>query len=320
MDVDTDCKSGWCDGNLGFTCSGTCRDKKFDKESCDGSNGQCRGGICENGVCKGEDVVELLARCALDVYSFSNEGFSGRLVREYKQEQKFGVNGIQFGVYKILSGERKGKRIMAFRGTNSGLDVVSDIGIGSWLGMAVTRELIKYVKERTSDQNPDYVTGHSLGGFYAEIASATYGKPGAAFNAPGPNKVIKSRSFMPENPKFKVGFGVHLTHKDAVSYVGNFLGVAASHVSEPVWHTVNSNHPLTLHSMAEMLRHFTYGICTPRAGDIDFDCWSACGGKGGKCESACGSGGHCCRAGHIDCPDDLNRYGHTKYHTCVICK
>ena len=115
---------------------------------------------------------------------------------------------------------------------------------------------IQNVKDRVREQNPDYVTGHSLGGFYAEIASATFGLPGASFNAPGPWKLIKSRGFIPAKPKYKVGFSVHLTRGDAVSYVGSFLGVDASHVSKPVWYSLDTMDVMKLHSMDEMLKRF----------------------------------------------------------------
>ena len=76
---------------------------------------------------------------------------------------------------------------------------------------------MEWVKYYVGWKNPDFVTGHSLGGFYAEIASATFGKPGASFNAPGPWGLFPINSFIPPFPKYDVGFAVHLTRGDVVS-------------------------------------------------------------------------------------------------------
>lgn len=55
-----------------------------------------------------EDMVGLLARCSKDVYSMDNKRLGTHLKRIYDQKQMFGKNGIQFAVYRILSGANKG--------------------------------------------------------------------------------------------------------------------------------------------------------------------------------------------------------------------
>lgn len=109
------------------------------------------------------------------------------------------------------------------------------------------------------DQKPDFVTGHSLGGFYAEIASATFGLPGASFNTPGPRAVLPGNSFLPPNPKLNVGFSVHNTLGDPLGSIGSLAGADFSHVSKPVWYTTYVKNPLSRHAMAKMLDRFVPG-------------------------------------------------------------
>merc|ERR1711962_930153 len=49
-----------------------------------------------------------------------------------------------------------------------------------------------------------------------------------------------------------------------------------------------------------------------------YNCWGACGHKGGKC-SKCGPGGYCCRQGWKNCPVMLQRMAQKNHHSCVTC-
>merc|ERR1711948_48280 len=89
-------------------------------------------------------------------------------------------------------------------------------------------------KDELSDVEIMYVTGHSLGGFIAEVVASEQDAPGASFNSPGP----WSSYFWPgnmtgaERPEFEV----HLTRDDPIASVLFPKPENSAHIAVPIWH------------------------------------------------------------------------------------
>ena len=196
-----------------------------------------------------KELSLLLARAAWDCYTFSGDGFNGRLKCLDKVLQNSEVentcNILQCGLYEISEGKHKGKKILAFRGTEindehaRNVTILQDLSLifpGGALG-DVIKITIKSAVNMAQRRKPDFICGHSLGGLIAECVCGETGIPGASFNAPGPWGVIPANNLLTGNKYDGVKFEVHLTEQDPVSQFGSFMGPNHSHVGTPIWHS-----------------------------------------------------------------------------------
>jgi len=97
-----------------------------------------------------------------------------------------GRDAIQWAKYEILRGEHKGKTILAYMGTDllNVEQVLADI-----YSVPLATSLIDNMADDAVNvaiaENPDYITGHSLGGLIAEMVCTDTGIEGASFAALG---------------------------------------------------------------------------------------------------------------------------------------
>ncbi len=153
------------------------------------------------------------------------------------------LSGFQGGIFS-----RGSEKVVAFRGTDQGMDVVADLKLGT--GMNSTYfDLGEQLASLATGGNVT-VTGHSLGGAIAQVVANRTGHLMATFNAPGVG-VIASRNISPISPMnavrlsgmvasvarhpiqaardvsnaFRVVNGINLClQNDAVSRIGNHYG------------------------------------------------------------------------------------------------
>eukprot|EP00929_Paragymnodinium_shiwhaense_P059416 TRINITY_DN29760_c0_g1_i2.p1 TRINITY_DN29760_c0_g1~~TRINITY_DN29760_c0_g1_i2.p1 ORF type:complete len:294 (+),score=27.89 TRINITY_DN29760_c0_g1_i2:447-1328(+) len=93
-----------------------------------------------------------------------------------------------------------------------------------------------------------YVTGHSLGGYIAEVVASWAGVDGAAFNSPGPWRIHPLRNMTgPARPRFEV----HLTRDDPLAIALFPKPENAKHIAEPIWHA-GDNHRICAPFMVEI--------------------------------------------------------------------
>ena len=194
-----------------------------------------------------KELLLLLARAAWDSYSLSGD-CTGLELRDKQRQNSEGdnwLNGIQYGLYEILGGKHKGKKILAFRGTDlsnavsGGMTLLQDLSVAFPAHggpVAPIKLAIKAAVKATWDKDPDFICGHSLGGLIAECVCGETGKPGASFNAPGPWGVVPSNNLLTGDKYDGVKFEVNLTRRDPVSQVGSYMGPDHSHVGSPIWH------------------------------------------------------------------------------------
>ena len=193
----------------------------------------------------GNEILRLLAAAAEDVYTFDGAQTAGRLSLGHQQHEFFGSgNGLQFGIYIVNGGEWDGKKICAFRGTDS-FGKVEDIDLVISNSSGSIREAIHWGCENLRNNNADFVCGHSLAGLIAECVCAHTGISGAAFNAPGPwtsapNSLVDGKNYN------YVPFEIHLTRNDVVSHtsVVGVTGTDASHIGTPKWHIHDGGHSM----------------------------------------------------------------------------
>ena len=204
----------------------------------------------------------LLALAAFDTYTLLGN-CNGRLELKISQFQNLlgsnMQNKIQYGLYEISEGRHKGKKILAYRGTEvSGLvTLLQDISLAlpslTYFGQPI-KEAIDSAVEITLKHKPDFICGHSLGGLIAECVCSETGIPGASFNAPGPWSTIPSNNLLTGNKYNGVKFEVHLTRNDPVSLFGSYMGPECSHVGHPLWHPgVGTDDVIANHKMELML-------------------------------------------------------------------
>jgi len=97
-----------------------------------------------------------------------------------------GVDVVQWSLYNIESGAHSGKKILSFMGTDSSNaeQIVADV----W-GMGFSKPMMYSMVEEATEiarrLNPDYITGHSLGGFLAQGVCTETGIEGASFGGIG---------------------------------------------------------------------------------------------------------------------------------------
>ena len=213
-----------------------------------------------------QELVFLLALAAKNSYSLSGE-CRGRLELRNSQAQDSEGNNmdnnIQFGVYEVLDGKHKGKKILAYRGTDlsdkgsAQVTLLQDASLAlpslSNLGKPI-KEAISSAVEDALEQKPDFICGHSLGGLITECVCSETGIPGASFNAPGPGGTIPANNLLTGDKYKGVKFEVHLTEHDPVSLFGGMMGVAVSHVGKPIWHVgVGADNAIANHKMSLIL-------------------------------------------------------------------
>ena len=203
-------------------------------------------------------LLKLLAACAEHCYEPDSKDpdFESHLELVHSQEET-GMNSNAFAVYRVKTGHLAGKRIMAFRGTSSAGGAFSDISFalrGAGAMGARIWAVISYAVDRTHEFGPDYVCGHSLGGFLAECVCSHTGIGGAAFNGPASRAVIPANNCANGSRFSSARFEVHQTKGDTVSNVCSFGGPNASHIGKPKWHNGPPDpDPLKQHSMKAMV-------------------------------------------------------------------
>ena len=194
------------------------------------------------------ELVWLLGLAAFDSYTLNGE-CRGKLKVTFRQLQNLKdanmLNDIQFGVYEVKKGRHRGKKILAYRGTDvenevSGvMTLLQDASLClpnvRYLGQPI-KEAISCAVKNAQLHRPDYICGHSLGGLLAECVCSETGLPGASFNAPGPWATTPENNLLSGTEYDGVQFEVHLTKNDPVSLYGGYLGPECSHVGHPVWH------------------------------------------------------------------------------------
>ena len=233
----------------------------------------------------------LLIACAIsanDCYFFDRKvGFHNyvRELKKYRVEENNDTNNVlQYALYTITKqGQHKGKTILAFRGTASkrtiqqNLDLVDPEQILAHVmpemfdglekvedGWEKVRDAMDAARKATETLNPDYITGHSLGGVMAEVVSSYTRIPGFSFNCPGPVGLITETPFLNPDREFWQGveFETHLRRGDPVSQIND-----DHHINqEPVWYNGFS------HRMEELTRDI-------RKGKRSRKCFGCFGGK-----------------------------------------
>jgi len=198
-------------------------------------------------------------------------------LKQMQRQDKNASKNIQYGYYEInnkIAG-LGGKRILAFRGTYSLLDIKEDVAIVFKGKLPITNkrniadiasdQAIEVTKELASKHGVDFICGHSLGGGIAEVVCSELGIRGASFNAPGMYSPKKTASLLRAKEHNNVEFECHLTSWDPVSNVGSRedfqLGkLGASHIGPAFWHDK------TTHKMGAMLKtmHKLYNNKSPR--------------------------------------------------------
>lgn len=96
-------------------------------------------------------------------------------------ERLDGDTCVTWALYKI---QATGASILAFQGTVDFKTLVQDVSM-----IISGSQICKAAREAAAlavAKEPDYLTGHSLGGFLAECACSHTGIEGASFGAPGP--------------------------------------------------------------------------------------------------------------------------------------
>ena len=109
------------------------------------------------------------------------------------------------------------------------------------------RRTIKAYKNRGYDI---FVTGHSLGGYFAQIAAMITGLPGSSYNAPGVNElVLQCRSFA-ENPLVDQDTDTFVNHHIIGDVIFEFE--RESHFGVVKEHKIPGLNPFTAHSIGKL--------------------------------------------------------------------
>jgi pimeloyl-ACP methyl ester carboxylesterase len=173
--------------------------------------------------------------------------------------------------------------IIAFQGTESLYDIISqDLDLAKGLMPSYYNLVLKFV---------DYVidnfhinksiisfTGHSLGGFLAQLATATYNVPSIVFESPGAKRVIDSYY---GNPNYFIKYSAE-DIKDIIKCYNaapNLINIASGDHFEdsvirlfPVYDVFASTFTLQQHGMSEILQQFN-GDGTPKISADMSDYW-----------------------------------------------
>jgi hypothetical protein len=123
----------------------------------------------------------------------------------FDMENFDGKDALKWSTYTIMQGSHEGKKVLAFQGTDfSNLEqVLADI----W-SVPMATDLMRNMRAEAvavaEEQNPHFITGHSLGGILAELVCSETGIPGASFAALG---AFDPFSLM-DRASFETQFGV----------------------------------------------------------------------------------------------------------------
>jgi len=104
----------------------------------------------------------------------------------FDMENFDGKDALQWSTYTIMQGAHKGEKVLAFQGTdpNNLEQILADI----WsvpLATDMMRNMRKEAVAVAKEQNPHFITAHSLGGILVELVCSETGIPGASFAALG---------------------------------------------------------------------------------------------------------------------------------------
>ena len=97
-----------------------------------------------------------------------------------------GKDALQWATYNINQGPHKGKKILAYMGTD--FSNVEQVAADIWstpMANNMIKTMANEAKEVAIKEKPDFITGHSLGGLIAEMVCSMTGIPGASFAALG---------------------------------------------------------------------------------------------------------------------------------------
>ena len=185
---------------------------------------------------KDKHFIELVTKGQYSVVS-QNWTTGGLTARKYI---------AQWTVFK-----RSNLIIIAVKGTalNGGDILVADLQaiVGGQYPHRMVYDLTKVVKEHQRSSRV-MITGHSLGGYAAEIISTTLNIAGAGFQAPGPNTIVGTKH---DGPHKHDGFRCINAFHDPI---GNLLPGTFAHLQWTVYarSTVMSLPPAS-HSISNMV-------------------------------------------------------------------
>lgn len=203
-------------------------------------------------------LLSACAICANDCYYFDRKARYKSYVRELRELrmlEKENIAAVQYAVYRITRpGPHRNKSILAVRGTASkrslalNLDLVDPQQILAHFlpgtfgevervgdGWSKVRAALDVVLDAVERLNPDYITGHSLGGLIAEVVASFTRTPGFSFNCPGPVALVTETSFLnPATGKWHgLNFEVHLREGDPIAHLND-----SHHInSDIVWYS-----------------------------------------------------------------------------------
>merc|ERR1711920_771582 len=125
-------------------------------------------------------------------------------------------------------------RCLAIRGMSNSVEVLSDIAMlpSAGLKTALFHNHTRFAKCWAEEYNVDYITGHSLGGFIAEVVAAHTGKGGASFLSPGPRGTLEMK-VREELWNSNTSSEVHL---HAGCPVSSFRSAKQNHIATPTWY------------------------------------------------------------------------------------
>ena len=168
-----------------------------------------------------------LAQMSTEVYKIPAGAVAGWTVVD--AEPKNGqdkANGFAAAAYR---NNTTGDVVIAYRGTSEKRDAGADLAIGSPLAAwdSQFKDTLDFAK-RVKDAHPHAaisVTGHSLGGGLAQVASQAYGFHGITFDPAGAENIVRSSQFKEWTSSHGLGNG-----KGVPSNFQNYL-VAHSPIS-----------------------------------------------------------------------------------------
>merc|ERR1712194_403671 len=119
-------------------------------------------------------------------HGYGPQGQQGQPVNNNKLTQDDGKDALQYATYTINQGQYQGQTILAFMGTvfSNIEQVVADIW-STPMSTDLMKNMANEAKDVAERLNPDFITGHSLGGIIAEMVCSMTGIKGASFGAIG---------------------------------------------------------------------------------------------------------------------------------------
>ena len=176
-----------------------------------------------------KELLVLLSKCAEDCYDFDLKEDLATWV-DLTKRPRVGVGYFLYGFYTIKQGTHSAKTVLAIQGTQAHRNVASvmqDIEIGKMIFKTAessepsTPGITSAIQQGLSvaeELKPDYICGHSLGGFLAEIIASKLGIEGASFNCPGPFSTAVDKNLCGDNFR-KLKYEIVLTRLDPVSQI-----------------------------------------------------------------------------------------------------